>query len=243
MKEFESLDRLILRKILQVPVSTPQESFYLELGNLPIGVIVKARRINYLHYLLTRDPHEMLYKFFITQWYQPCRGDWTEVVQQNLKEFNIPCDFKYIRSKSCEAFKNIVKTKAKEYALEQLTLKQQKHSKMEELHYTEIKPQEYLMMKNVGIDQIRNIFRFRVRMAKFGENYRGNEDHVMCPLCHKHFDSQKFSFQCEFFRDKLEIKCNMSDLYSDNVTVETAQTIDKMMKLREEHLRNQAENT
>ena len=158
--------------------------------------------------------------------------------QQNLKEFNIPCDFAYIRSKSAEAFKILVKTKAKKYALDQLTEKQQKHAKMEGLHYTEIKPQEYLMMKNARIDQIRNIFRFRVRMARYGENYRGNEDHIMCPLCYKHFDSQNLSFHCEFFKDKLEINCSMSDLYSDNVTIETVQTIDKMIKLREEHLRN-----
>ena len=93
------------------------------------------------------------------------------------------------------------------------------------------------MLKNARIDQIRNIFRFRVRMARYGENYRGYEDHVMCPLCNKHFDSQQLSFQCEFFKDKLDIKCDMSDLYRDDITLETAQTIDKMMKLREEHLR------
>ena len=63
MKELESLDRLQFRKFLKDPISTPQESFYLELGILLIGVIVKARRINYLHYLLTRNENEMLYKF------------------------------------------------------------------------------------------------------------------------------------------------------------------------------------
>ena len=62
--EFENLDRMLLRKILKVPISTPQESFYLELGILPIGVIIKARRINYLHYLVKRNQSEMLYKFF-----------------------------------------------------------------------------------------------------------------------------------------------------------------------------------
>ena len=67
MQEFENLDRMLLRRILKVPISTPQESFYLELGILPINVIVKARRINYLHYLVTRNQSEMLYKFFITQ--------------------------------------------------------------------------------------------------------------------------------------------------------------------------------
>ena len=238
VKEFESLDRLLLRKFMKVPISTPQESFYLELGILPIGVIVKARRINYLRYLITRNENEMLYKFFIMQWYQPCRGDWTETVKKNLEEFDIPCDFTYIKSKSGEAFKRIVKVKAQEYALKILTAKQQGHSKMDELSYSELKPQKYLTMENASIEHVRNIFRHRVRMSKFGENYRGNSDHVMCPLCGKHFDSQTLSFQCEFYRGKIDIKCNMTDIYSDNVTLDTAKTITKMMKLREEELRN-----
>ena len=41
LAEFEKLDRLLLRRILQVPVSTPQESFYLELGILPLEVVIK----------------------------------------------------------------------------------------------------------------------------------------------------------------------------------------------------------
>ena len=41
IQEFENLDRLLLRRILQVPVSTPNEGFYLELGILPISVMIK----------------------------------------------------------------------------------------------------------------------------------------------------------------------------------------------------------
>ena len=41
VKEFENLDRLFFRKLLEVPRSTPSESFYLEFGVLPIGVIIK----------------------------------------------------------------------------------------------------------------------------------------------------------------------------------------------------------
>ena len=66
VKDLEDLDKLLLRKLLNVPVTTPGKSFYLELGLLPIGTIIKARRINYLYYLLTRDKHEMLSIFFMT---------------------------------------------------------------------------------------------------------------------------------------------------------------------------------
>ena len=41
VKEFENLDKLFFRKLLEVPRSTPSESFYLEFGVLPIGVIIK----------------------------------------------------------------------------------------------------------------------------------------------------------------------------------------------------------
>ena len=82
----------------------------------------------------------MLFQVFITQWRTHFKGHWTETAKENLGEFNIPCDFNFIRSKSKESFKRIVKVKAREYALKILTEKQQKPSKMENLIYTQLKP-------------------------------------------------------------------------------------------------------
>ena len=238
IKEFENLDKKLLRKILQVPISTPQEALYLELGILPIGVIVKARRINYLHYLVHRNKSEMLYSFFITQWNNPSRGDWTETVKADLADFNIPCNFEFLRSKSQEAFKRLVKVKSREFALNQLTHMQRSHSKMDEHYYQEIAPQKYISLKGARIEHIRNIFRFRTKMARFGENYKSNNDQTQapCPLCFNHLDSQSLSFQCEFFKDKLRISCNMNDLNKDDISLDTAITITKMMELREKQL-------
>ena len=74
VKELEDVDKLLLRKLLNVPETTPKDAFFLELGILPIGIIIKARRVNYLHYLLTRDTSEMIVKLFYTQWNEPTRG-------------------------------------------------------------------------------------------------------------------------------------------------------------------------
>ena len=129
VKEFENLDKLFFRKLLEVPRSTPSESFYLEFGVLPIGVIIKARRINYLYSILSREKTGMLYSFFLTQWHTPSKGDWTKQVKADLEEFKIPCSFEHILSKSKEAFKRLVKVKAREYAMEILRSQQAKHSK------------------------------------------------------------------------------------------------------------------
>ena len=73
--DLEDLDRLLMRRILKAPISTPKEALYLELGVVPIGVLIQSRRINFLHYLLSRNESEMIKQFFTTQWFNPTSGD------------------------------------------------------------------------------------------------------------------------------------------------------------------------
>ena len=63
--QLESVDNLLLRKILETPVSTPLEGIQLELGILSVGTTIKARRINFLHYLLSTGENEMIHKVFM----------------------------------------------------------------------------------------------------------------------------------------------------------------------------------
>ena len=106
-----------------MPESTPGESYFLELGILPFNVIIKARRINYLHYLLSTDETESMSIFFLTQWPNPTRGDLGKQIKVDLEDFEIPINFDEIKSKLKEAFKSMVQVKAKEYALKILTEK------------------------------------------------------------------------------------------------------------------------
>ena len=85
------------------------------------------RRLNYLNSILRRGKAGMLYSFFKTQWLNPSKGDWTEQVKADLKEFEIPIDLDFISSKSKESFKKLVKTRAKELALKKLLESKAKH--------------------------------------------------------------------------------------------------------------------
>ena len=80
---------ILIRGILDDPSSGCVESLYLELGLIPIQLIMKARRVNYLHYLAALKEDEMLYKVFMAQWKYPVRGDWVLEVQKNLVELDI----------------------------------------------------------------------------------------------------------------------------------------------------------
>ena len=233
IKELENLDLTLLRKVMRVPFSTPIEAYYLELGILSFETTIKKRRVNFLHYLLSREEDEMLYSFFITQLYNPTPGDWTEQVKLDCKDLKIPFDFEYIRSKSKETFKKIVRTKADEYELDRLRERQVKHSKMSNVTYTEMKPQSYFKTPGITTEEALNIFRWRVRMAPIGENYRGNQERVMCPLCKKHLDNQPMALQCEKMNENQKIKLKIEDLYKENIPLEVAQELLSIINLRE----------
>ena len=232
IQEFEKMDKMFFSKLLEVPATTPYEAYYLELGVLPIGAILKGRRANYLHNILQREKQSMLYSFFITQWLNPTRGDWTTQVKQDLEDLSIPCSFDFIRSKSTLAFKNLVKCKVEEYAFKILKRKQATHSKMENIYYPSLKMQPYFTSTELKSSDKKTIFKYRVRMERFGENFRGGAGPVPCPLCHLHLDNQEMSFQCTEIKKEIEIKGSISDVYKESIQSETIQTLIKISELR-----------
>ena len=145
ISDLEDLDRNLLRRILNVPISTPKEALYLETGALPIGEIMKIRRIMYLRHLVTRDKNEMIYQFFMTQWINPTKGDWTETIKDDLKDYNISEDLDEIKKKSKSSTKHYLKKIGRERTLSHLLLQKGKHSKMNKFEYTELKIQEYFL--------------------------------------------------------------------------------------------------
>ena len=171
MDELEEVDKLLIRRILNAPLSACVESLYLELGLIPIHIIIKSRRVKYLHYLLRLKESEMLFKVFQAQLKYPVRDDWTITVKQDLEDLRINLSFEEMKRKSEWSFKRLVKIKTKEYALDYLLKLKGKHSKMSNLHYSELKIQNYLKNENISIKEAQNLFRYRTRVAKVKENF------------------------------------------------------------------------
>ena len=85
--------------------STCNEALYLETGCLDITTLIKAKRVNYLHYLIKENEETMLYKFCKAQWNWQVRGDWTIEVKEDLEDFNIPGALDHLEGISSNSFK------------------------------------------------------------------------------------------------------------------------------------------
>ena len=132
----------------------------------------------------------------------------------------------------------MVKKKAREIALERLLEMKVKHSKMNNLEYSELKLQEYFKLPGIRIEQVREVFKFRTRMLPFGENFKGAKESVICPLCGLHIDSQAWCLQCPAMMNELLSSVNLDGIFSDEVTIETAETIEDIMKIRQRIMEN-----
>ena len=210
------------------------ESLYLELGLIPIHIILKARRVNQLHYFSTLDEKEMAHKFFLSQWKYPVRDDWTLEAKENLKELDINLTLEEIKKKSKNSFKRLVKTKAKEYTLNYLLDLKEKHSKMEKLQYTELKLQTYLKTDEIPVSEAKNLYRFRTRCAKFKENMKNGYQSTPCPFCLVQPDNQTHSVQCTVVKSRVKIDGNYEDIFKEKIPSNISKTLLNISKLREE---------
>ena len=232
--DLESLDLVFFRSLFEVPQTTPTVAFYLETGSLTIGTILKVKRINYLHYLVKLDKTEMLSKFFVAQWDNPGSKDWTLEARKNLIELGLPTELDAIKKMSKNAFKKFVKKHATKFEFMRLLRIKENKSKLTNLFYAEFKLQEYLLLKNMNACQAKALFKFRVKMAPFGQNFKGGQEIVLCPFCKMHPDGQEESWSCSKLNSIMSIQGDYKEIFGQTFSKEVIETVQNLFTFREE---------
>ena len=109
---------------------------------------------------------------------------------------------------------------------------------MSNLYYDELKTRDYLKMEGITTDEALNLFKWRVRMAPLGENFRGNQAQTTCPLCSVHLDSQAMALNCLEINQKFQTSIKIEDIYSDKIPLKIAQDLLKITKVRKKLIEN-----
>ena len=102
----ESVDELLLRRILEVPSTCPKEMLYLEMGCLPIKFIISSRRLAFLHYILNENENSVIFKVFKAQCNQPLKDDWCTSVRTDIEDFKLNLDLAEIKEMPENSFKS-----------------------------------------------------------------------------------------------------------------------------------------
>jgi exonuclease III len=209
MRKLESIDLMLLRKLLKTPVSTPKPALYLETGCLPIRYIIKSKRIMYLHHILTRNDDALIKKVFLAQVHDAGKGDWCLVVREDLDTLGLEhLTFDEISKKSKESLRTLINDKIDNLALLELEEEKQKLSKVAGIPYTKLEMQAYLSDAELTTRLKQLAFRWRTRMIKVGWNYGTKQK---CPICLIGEDTQTHLLECRELNG-----CNNRDEDNDN---------------------------
>ena len=134
------------------------------------------------------------------------------------------------------SFKNLVRKKTMEYEYNQLMNIKQTHSKLNNLCYTKLELQNYLKLEVLNATEAQTLFKYRVRMASYGENFRGEENAILCPLCYTHLDSQKMCYEnCPVLRQNIKISGSYNQIFDTSVSIEVVQTLSLIDRFRDEN--------
>ena len=151
----------------------------------------------FLHYILNRNPSDLLRRFFEAQCRQPLKNDWCETVKNDLISLNLNLDFETIRYLKKKKLSTILKKAIQTKSFEDLLEKQTSYSKGSNLSYGQFQMRSYFKSKIISTRQAKLVFQFRSRMVQVKENFKTNSQNLLCPCCLKEDDNQRHLIFCE----------------------------------------------
>ena len=113
----------------------------------------------------------------------PKKGDWTELVQKDLADFQIFLTLKEIKSLKAENFKKKVINACKDYVFDKLlnAMWRKNIKKGRNIQYSKLEIQPYHSKVNFK--------------NKYGKTEVTNEQ-LLCPMCNVHIDNEENLLQC-----------------------------------------------
>ena len=151
----------------------------------------------------------------------PVRGDWAQLVKEDLQELGLNLTFSEVGKMSGNTLKTKLKTAVTVKAFEYLSEVQQKHSKSKNIQYSELKLQEYLRSHRSGtINEKARLFQIRSRMLQLKSNFKTGQENIMCTLCEAEEETQTHLLICPVLSSNSVISdCNIpvyEDIYSED---------------------------
>ena len=215
-KEYQTLekvDEMFYRRLLDVPISTPKESFYIEGGRMPIRFIIKMRRIMYWWHLVHLDQAEVLHKFYTIQKLNSSKDDWVCQLDKDKKDLDLELTDEQIKNYSKEQFRNLVRSRIEINAGKHLEGIRLSHSKTEKIKFQGFKPAKYLLSKCLTRAEVQTLFKLRTRMVQVKANFaNGHKDDMWCRLCLLFSETQQHLLECPVIRANLKNTISFQEL-------------------------------
>ena len=232
IKKIQKILDNTVKRILNIPITTPTENIILETGIWNIESIIARKQLNYYYKIIKETDRS-------TNLYKICTdpdSPWNKNIQQKLQKYDMQTADLETMTKY-QANKHI-KAKIEQKLLAEIN--QQAENKSKVKHMIENTPERTKLtmapyMRELSRRECRNIFLVRSRMAKVKTNYKGAHSNLLCRWCKKVEETQTHIFQeCENLKEAQN--CNYENIFQNEVSTlrNTTQALENIMKYLEE---------
>ena len=145
LRRLEQLDEALHRSLISSHSKVSVEFLYMECGSLKLRHILSMNRIMYHYHLLTLDKDETIRKIYEKQKQDPTKNDWFQLLKKDFLFIEKEIDENEIKSYSKNQYKLLIKGLIQKAAFKYFLKEKERHSKMNELSYSELRIQPYLI--------------------------------------------------------------------------------------------------
>ena len=179
----KTLQLKFLKRIIGVASSTCNAFIFLELGVLPIEFEIEKRQLMYLYRILQLEPKDPVWELFweMVKMSEAGESNWWTGVKASLSKFNLPSNLNVIKEMSKGSFAALVKASVSNIALRQLLAECQSLKKTANLHYSELKLQEY--WGHLFPSQSKVIFKWRSKTLDLKTHATYKFSDTLCRNC------------------------------------------------------------
>lgn len=229
----EQCDEILLSRILDCDGNTSNALKYLELGIMPVRFEVMRKKLGFLQYILKEDKNSMISKVLNATSDNPIKNDFVATCNKYLKKMDIECSFEEIEKMSKYTFKKMLKEKAKVAAFNYLTAQKVKQNKIEDISYSKLEMQTYLLDGDRDTRLAKLIFKARGQTLDLKMQKRWKYGDTLCSGCRKNEETGEEIFECKSFGENSE-KITYNWFFKEySKQVIAAKVLTKKLKLRD----------
>ena len=126
IRQIERIEENFMRKVLNTTKGCPITQLYFSLGQIPARFEIQKMRLMFMKYILQQSEDSLIYKFVQLQLQFKTKGDWASTCLLDLEKLHISESLEEIKLMTKNKFRNMLKSRITENALEYLTNKKRK---------------------------------------------------------------------------------------------------------------------
>ena len=180
------------------------EFLYLETGAKPVKFVIKSRRLNYLKEIHNRENHELIKRIYESQKKNPSKGDWTEIVKDDLETIEV--NENELKEMSKGEAKQMIKSQIEKATFKYLQDTKKTHEKVKYIVYTKLETQPYLKTSIITNKEAEILTALRSQTVRGIKNnfHSFYENDQQCPLCKSAQDTQEHCMVCPKIVEKMD---------------------------------------